>query len=81
MRAVGWGYRAASAWGVAVSAAGKEVAKVAIANARVAKDEVANVEKLILSERDSLRVLDLLEHPPAPSEQMRRAARADFILK
>src|ERR1700722_16955887 len=28
-----------------------------------------------LSERDSLLVLDLLEHPPAPNERMRASAR------
>ncbi len=45
------------------------------------KTPIAEAEKLILSERDSLRMIDLLEHPPAPSERLRRVARAGFILE
>ncbi len=41
----------------------------------------ADAEKLILSERDSLRMLNLLEHPPASSERLWRAARASFVLE
>jgi uncharacterized protein (DUF1778 family) len=33
-------------------------------------------DRLRLSERDSLRVLDLLENPPEPNERMIAAARA-----
>ena len=33
-------------------------------------------EHVKLSERDSLRVLELLENPPAPNEKLRAAARA-----
>jgi len=33
-------------------------------------------ERIKLSERDSLRVLDLLENPPAPNEKLLAAARA-----
>jgi uncharacterized protein (DUF1778 family) len=33
-------------------------------------------EHLTLSERDSLRVLDLLEHPPAPNAKLIAAAQA-----
>ncbi|MGB5087295.1 MAG: DUF1778 domain-containing protein [Methylocystis silviterrae] len=36
----------------------------------------AEAEKLILSERDSLRVLDLLDNPPEPPERLTRAAKA-----
>ncbi len=38
-------------------------------------------EKLRLSERDSLRVLDLLENPPAPPARLVRAAKAGFVLE
>lgn len=31
-------------------------------------------DTLILSERDSLRVMDLLDHPPEPTPRLRRAA-------
>ena len=31
-------------------------------------------DRLKVSERDSLRVLDLLEHPPAPNAKLRAAA-------
>lgn len=33
-------------------------------------------KRLALGERDSLRVLDLLEHPPEPMARLRRAAKA-----
>jgi uncharacterized protein (DUF1778 family) len=36
---------------------------------------VERTERLELSERDSLRVLDLLENPPKPSAKLRRAAK------
>ena len=41
-----------------------------------ARAVIENAERLALSERDSLRVLALLENPPAPNEKLRRAARA-----
>jgi uncharacterized protein (DUF1778 family) len=37
---------------------------------------VTAAEKVDLSERDSLRVLDLLENPPAPSPRLLAAGRA-----
>lgn len=37
---------------------------------------VRAAEQLDLSERDSQRVLDLLDNPPAPNEHLIRAARA-----
>lgn len=48
----------------------------------VARDVVSQSEPTKLSRRDSLRVLELLEHPPAPSSALlaaakRRAARAE----
>jgi uncharacterized protein (DUF1778 family) len=46
-----------------------------------AQDVIAQSEKLRLSERDSLRVLDLLENPPEPTEPLLRAARAGFALE
>jgi uncharacterized protein (DUF1778 family) len=46
-----------------------------------AQDVISQSEKLRLSERDSLRVLDLLENPPAPSSRLLRAAKAGFVLE
>jgi uncharacterized protein (DUF1778 family) len=42
--------------------------------------EIAQAERLSLTERDSLRVLKLLENPPAPSARLLRAAKAGFRL-
>jgi uncharacterized protein (DUF1778 family) len=41
----------------------------------------AREEHLQLSERDSLRVLELLENPPAAPSRLVRAAKADRTLK
>jgi len=42
-----------------------------------AADEVIDrAERVVLSERDSLRVLDLLEQPSAPNARLLKAARA-----
>jgi uncharacterized protein (DUF1778 family) len=43
---------------------------------RAAKDVIEDAERVQLSERDSLRVLDLLENPPAPNAKLLDAARA-----
>lgn len=43
---------------------------------READAVIEAAEHVKLSERDSLRVLELLENPPAPNEKMRTAARA-----
>ena len=43
---------------------------------RAAKAVIAEAERVQLSERDSLRVLNLLEHPPAPNARMLAAARS-----
>jgi uncharacterized protein (DUF1778 family) len=43
---------------------------------REAEAVIQEVEHLKLSERDSLRVLDLLENPPAPNAKLRAAAKA-----
>lgn len=40
-----------------------------------ARDVVERAERLSLSKRDSLRVLDLLENPPAPTPALLAAAR------
>jgi uncharacterized protein (DUF1778 family) len=42
---------------------------------REAFEAVAIKEGLSLSERDSLRVLKLLEHPPKPNRRLLRAAK------
>ena len=36
---------------------------------------IDRAERVILSERDSLKVLDLLEHPPKPTACLKRAAK------
>lgn len=41
-----------------------------------AEQVVRDAETVALSERDSVRVLDLLDNPPAPSERLIRAAKA-----
>ena len=46
-----------------------------------AKATIAEAVHLKLSERDSSRVLDLLENPPDPPERLKRAARAGFTLE
>lgn len=43
---------------------------------RAAKAVIAQAEQVVLSERDSLRVLDALENPPAPNAKLLAAARA-----
>jgi uncharacterized protein (DUF1778 family) len=43
---------------------------------RAARAVIEETEHVRLSGRDSLRVLDLLENPPAPNAKMRAAARA-----
>lgn len=43
---------------------------------RAARAVVTEADRLRLTRRDSLRVLDLLEHPPAPKAKLRAAARA-----
>jgi uncharacterized protein (DUF1778 family) len=42
---------------------------------RAAKTVIEEAEQVQLSERDSLRVLDLLENPPAPNVRLLAAAR------
>jgi uncharacterized protein (DUF1778 family) len=42
---------------------------------------IAREEHLQLSERDFLRVLELLENPPAAPARLVRAAKAGFTLK
>lgn len=49
------------------------VVRNALRAARAVIDEAEHVQ---LSERDSLRVLELLENPPLPNERLLRAARA-----
>jgi uncharacterized protein (DUF1778 family) len=43
---------------------------------RAARAIIEKADRLQVSERDSLRVLDLLENPPAPNAKLRAAARA-----
>jgi uncharacterized protein (DUF1778 family) len=43
---------------------------------RAAKDVIRKSEQLQLSERDSLKVLELLENPPLPNAKLVSAARA-----
>ena len=46
-----------------------------------AQSDITEADRLKLSERDSLRVLDLLENPPAAPSRLVRAAKAGFILR
>lgn len=39
-----------------------------------AQSVIDHAERIALTERDSLKVLDLLEHPPAPNARLRKAA-------
>lgn len=41
-----------------------------------ARAVIDRAERVTLSERDSLTVLDLLEHPPKPTARLKRAAKA-----
>jgi uncharacterized protein (DUF1778 family) len=43
---------------------------------RAAKAVIEEADRVQLSERDSLRVLDLLENPPPPNSKLHAAARA-----
>jgi uncharacterized protein (DUF1778 family) len=43
---------------------------------RAAKAVIKETDHVQLSERDSLRVLDLLEHPPAPNAKLVASARS-----
>ncbi|MEX2642727.1 MAG: DUF1778 domain-containing protein [Acetobacterales bacterium] len=40
-----------------------------------AQDAVDRAERIVLNERDTARVLDLLENPPAPTAALMAAAR------
>jgi uncharacterized protein (DUF1778 family) len=42
---------------------------------RAARNVIEKAEQVKLSERDSLRVLDLLENPPAPNARLMAAAK------
>ncbi len=41
----------------------------------VAQQIVARHERIVLTPRDSARILDLLEHPPKPTPALRAAAK------
>ena len=43
---------------------------------RAADTVIEQAERVVLSERDSLRVLDLLDQPPAPNARLMAAALA-----
>ena len=45
-----------------------------------ARAVIDRAERLALSERDSLKVLDLLEHPPKPTARLKRAAKVGQTL-
>ena len=42
----------------------------------VEENNPMHLDHVKLSERDGLRILDLLEHPPAPNAKLLAAARA-----
>jgi uncharacterized protein (DUF1778 family) len=43
---------------------------------REAKAVIAEAERIVLSERDSVTVLRMLENPPAPNAKLRKAIAA-----
>jgi uncharacterized protein (DUF1778 family) len=43
---------------------------------REAKAVIEEAERIVLSERDSLAVLSVLENPPAPNAKLRKAIAA-----
>jgi len=43
---------------------------------REAKAVIEEAERIVLSERDSLAVLNMLENPPAPNAKLRKAIAA-----
>ena len=43
---------------------------------REAKAVIEEAERVVLTGRDSLRVLDMLEHPPVPNAKLRKAIAA-----
>jgi uncharacterized protein (DUF1778 family) len=45
-----------------------------------ARAVIERAERLTLSGRDSLKVLDLLENPPKPNSRLKRAAKANRTL-
>jgi uncharacterized protein (DUF1778 family) len=46
-----------------------------------AQADIRDAERLVLSERDSLRVLALLENPPAAPDRLVRAAKVGLKLR
>jgi uncharacterized protein (DUF1778 family) len=46
-----------------------------------AQADISEAERIVLSERDSLLVLELLENPPAAPDRLVRAAKAGFTLR
>jgi uncharacterized protein (DUF1778 family) len=48
---------------------------------RAAKSVIEEAEHIQLSRRDSLRVSDLLENPPAPNAKLLAAAKSEAALK
>lgn len=43
---------------------------------QAARSVIAQAERVLLSERDSVRVLDVLENPPRPNAKLLAAAKA-----
>ncbi|MBX3302967.1 MAG: DUF1778 domain-containing protein [Nitrospira sp.] len=61
----------------AVAYAHTDLTDFVVRNAlQAAKAVIAQAERVSLSERDSLRVLDVLENPPPPNAKLLAAARA-----
>jgi uncharacterized protein (DUF1778 family) len=46
-----------------------------------AQADISEAERVVLSERDSLRVLELLENPPPAPDRLVRVAKAGFTLR
>jgi uncharacterized protein (DUF1778 family) len=45
-----------------------------------ARADISEAERMVLSERDWLRVLELLENPPTAPDRLVRVAKAGFTL-
>ena len=65
----------------AVAYANTDLTDFVLRNAvQAAKAVIAQAERISLSERDSLRVLDALENPPVPNAKLLAAAQALPVL-
>ncbi|HEV2523749.1 MAG TPA: DUF1778 domain-containing protein [Gammaproteobacteria bacterium] len=61
----------------AVALENTDMTNFVLRNVLQAADAIIDkAEHLVLSERDSLRIMELLENPPKPTERLRKAAKS-----